>query len=270
MKKILSGLILLLFFCLFSHAGEFDPEAGTNGSLAVKNDDEKILNWADSYYDYMPGKNLDEIWKDPSKALGFASGEISDIVSLGEGGEITLGFFPPVQDKEGFDFAVFENSFSDRFLELAEVFVSTNGIDFVGFDTFSNTSSFVSSYGTVDPEDIKNFAGKYRKGYGTCFDLAELENHPLAVSGVLDLNEINYIKIKDIIGDGRVTDSRGNPVYDPYPTYGSAGFDLDGACSLDGLVISFTPDDDNQEESPEYSGEGFGNEGGCFIGILLD
>jgi hypothetical protein len=267
MKNFIYILILIFLMPCNSTSGEFAPAAGQKGSFAVSKDHSKILNWADSYYDYNPGENLDEIWKNPLNALGHASGEVSNIVSLGEGGEIILGFSFPIKDRKGFDFAVFENSFSDRFLELAEVFVSTNKIDFIGFDTFSNTAAPVSSYGTINPEDIKNFAGKYRKGFGTCFDLDELKSHPLVVSGDVDLNEINYIKIKDVIGDGRVNDFNGNPVYDPYPTYGSAGFDLDGACSLDGLVLDGSKK--TEQEILGYTGEGFGNEGGCFIGLIF-
>lgn len=269
MNRVLLFFLIFLSCFSFAFAGEFAPAAGKPGSLAVKLGDPKILNWASDYRDYLPGYNLDDIWTDTSKAIGPASGNSSDVVSLGEGGEITLIFNEPIKNKEGFDFAVFENSFSDGFLELAEVFVSTNGDDFIGFDTFSNTPKPVSGYGTINPENIKNFAGKYRKGYGTCFDLEELKEKPFVLSGVVDLDEINYIKIKDIIGDGRIKDSRGNPVYDPYPTHGSAGFDLDGVCSLDGLVISFT-EKDNQEKNKEYSSEGFGNEGGCFIGLLFN
>jgi len=267
MNKVLSLWIVLFFLCFESgFAGEFDPAAEKKGSLAVENDHQKILSWATSYYDYLPGANVDEIWQNPLNALGKASGEVSDIVSLGDGGEITLGFSPPVRNGQGFDFAVFENSFSDRFLELANVFVSTNGRDFIGFETFSNTSAPVNSYGTINPEDIKNFAGKYRKGFGTCFDLDELKENPLVLSGKVDLDEINYIKVQDVTGDGRVKDSRGNPVYDPYPTFGSGGFDLDGVCSLEGLVIKFNEEDADEEDIVDYSGDGFGNEGGCFIG----
>jgi hypothetical protein len=43
----------------------------------------------------------------------------------------------------------------------------------------------------------------------------------------VDLSNITAIRIVDIIGDGSVRDSLGHLVYDPYPTTGSAGFDLD-------------------------------------------
>ncbi|MFN6048554.1 MAG: T9SS C-terminal target domain-containing protein, partial [Bacteroidota bacterium] len=47
------------------------------------------------------------------------------VVSLGDGGIATLTFDPPITNGDGFDFAVFENTFLDTFLELAFVEVST-------------------------------------------------------------------------------------------------------------------------------------------------
>ena len=46
--------------------------------------------------------------------------EADRVVSLGEGGTITLRFEPPISDGDGDDFAVFENSVVEGFLELAE------------------------------------------------------------------------------------------------------------------------------------------------------
>jgi hypothetical protein len=43
----------------------------------------------------------------------------------------------------------------------------------------------------------------------------------------VDLQNIGFVRVVDMIGDGSETDSFGNPIYDPYPTTGSAGFDLD-------------------------------------------
>ena len=44
----------------------------------------------------------------------------------------------------------------------------------------------------------------------------------------MDLDRITSVRILDVIGDGGSVDSLGHTVYDPYPTSGSAGFDLDG------------------------------------------
>jgi len=58
----------------------------------------------------------------------------------------------------GFDFAVFENSFNDSFLELAFVEVSSDGINFVRFPATSNTQTDVqiTGFGTIDPTYINN------------------------------------------------------------------------------------------------------------------
>ena len=252
----------------FSVSGKsFDPAAGEKGSFAISKDNIKITGWASGYINYLSGEYVNNTWKTPEQALGKAEGDNSGIVCLGRGGEITLVFDIPVKNNEGLDFAVFENSFSNYFLELANVYVSSNGIDFEGFKTVSNTASPVPSYGTVDPIKINNFAGKYRQGFGTGFDLEELKNSSLVLSGDLDLNNIKYIKIVDIPGDGSVIDSEGNKVYDPFPTYGSAGFDLDGICSLSGVVFTAEPDDgdDGNDEPEEHPEAGFGSSGGCFI-----
>ena len=62
------------------------------------------------------------------------------------------------------------------------------------------------------------------QGKGTLFDLDELKTID---DDDLDIDAITHVKITDIIGDGSVLDTMGNKIYDPYPTTGSAGFDLD-------------------------------------------
>jgi hypothetical protein len=47
------------------------------------------------------------------------------------------------------------------------------------------------------------------------------------LSGAVMLNAITRVRIVDIIGDGSFFDSDGDVIYDPYPTSGSIGFDLD-------------------------------------------
>ena len=284
MKKIVINILLCLVFSAECYAEKFDPEAGKKGSFAISNENIKITGWASSYENYLPGDDVFEEWKKPEKSLGKAEGTSTDIVSLGRDGEITLVFENGIKNNKGYDFAVFENSFSHYFLELANVYVSSNGIDFAGFKTISNTSSPVSSFGTIDPVNIKNFAGKYKQGYGTGFDLEELKDNNLVAAGKIDLNNIRYIKIKDIPGDGSVFDSNGNPVYDPYPTKQSAGFDLDGACSLSGVFFedSGNSGDDNNSgsdsgdsgssqgsDSNQGAGFGGGGGGGCFIESLF-
>ena len=226
-------------------AGPFAPAAGDNASTAVAADSPVIAAWAQGYENYFPGSYVDQQFQTPEKALHSAgnsnsnsnnSGYTFDIVSLGRGGSITLLFDPPVRNGEGVDFAVFENSFSDNFLELAWVEVSSNGIDFVRFYNISLTQSAVNSFGNIDPTDVTGLAGKYRRGYGTPFDLEQLTVTHSNLNN-LDLNRISHVKIIDIVGDGShydsITSGNGpNPIYDPYPTSGSAGFDLDAVAAL--------------------------------------
>ena len=156
------------------------------------------------------------------KAYGSATTDYSHIVCLGDDGRITLYFPHPVKDGPGADFAVFENSFSDTFLELAFVEVSSDGVNFFRFPSASLTAGLVGSFGTIDPTNLSGLAGKYRGGFGTPFDLASLPFSPQ-----LDKNHIPFIRLIDIRGNGSAKDSDNRPIYDPHPTTGSAGFDLD-------------------------------------------
>ncbi|MEZ4577816.1 MAG: hypothetical protein R2875_07325 [Desulfobacterales bacterium] len=162
---------------------------------------------------------------DPGIRPGPAVGSSFDVV-FGRGGSIILTFDPPVENGEGWDFAVFENSFNDFNLELAFVEVSSNGTDFFRFDAVSLTPDPVSGYGSIDTTLINNVAGKFRQGYGTPFDLSDLSQTSAVQTGILDLSRISCIRIVDIVGDGRDEDAFGHVIYDPYPTVGSAGFDL--------------------------------------------
>lgn len=158
-------------------------------------------------------------------------------------GSITLGFNLPITNGAGADFAVFENAFTSNyttpggsieggvFAELAYVEVSTDGVNFARFDSVSLTEAAVGQYGTVDPSNIFNLAGKsanaYGESWGTPFDLDNLASHPMVLGGLVDLLSINYVRIVDIPGNGSYTDSLGNPIYDAWVTFGSGGFDLD-------------------------------------------
>lgn len=206
-----------------SFAGIYAPAAGQTGSTAIHFDDPLFVGWADGYTNYVVGENVDTVWQTPDNALGMAVDDgYTDMVTLGRGGEITLTFSTPIIDGPGWDFATFENSLNDTFLELGYVEVSSNGISFFRFDNYSNTSDPVSSYGAVAPTNITGYCSKYRQGYGTPFDLNDL-----AGTAGLDITAITHIKIIDIIGDGNYFDSNGNAIYDPCPTYNSAGLDID-------------------------------------------
>ncbi len=205
----------------------FAGAVGTPDCPAISRDDPRIVAWASAVVSYEPGENLSPQWKDTSKALGPAEGKTTEVVSLGEGGRITVAFEEPLSDGTGPDLVVFENSFSDTFLELAFVEVSSDGKHFVRFDTTYLGTAPIGEYGTLDPTLIDGFAGKYRAGWGTPFDLATLAGKAAITDDTLDLTAVTHVRLVDVKGDGSMSDSNGYPVFDPYPTHESAGFDLD-------------------------------------------
>jgi len=223
LNNISAGL-LVASFSFTAYAGPFAPAAGQVGSEAINMNDAAITSWATGYENYLLGLNVDATWQTPERALGQAQGTSGDIVSLGEGGRITMTFSDPIANGTGDDFAIFENSFSDTFLELARVEVSSDGANFFGFSAISLTPNAIGPYGLIDPTDIDGLAGKYRQGWGTGFDLALLSG----IDG-LDIFNVGYVRLIDIVGDGSMFDDAAtpNPIFDPYETIGSAGFDLD-------------------------------------------
>ncbi len=234
----------------------FHDAAGSADTTALYKTDPSIVAWATGYTNLSYGVGVADNWKTPSKALGPAEGSAFDIVTLGRGGQITLTFAKPITDGAGFDFAVFENGFSDHYMELAWVEVSSDGVHFVRFPCFSYTNSPVGGYGNVSPSEIHGFAGKYQAGYGTPFDLSQLQlAYDAANDGTddvftdeyqaslldnfvhLNIDAITHVRREDVVGDGsrprddgNVVDAegiQGAVIYDPYKTFGSAGFDLD-------------------------------------------
>lgn len=167
----------------------------------------------------------------PENALGPATGSSFDVVSLGDGGLVTLFFESGIGDGPGNDLAVWENGFfgpGGLFAELAFVEVSSNGVDFVRFDGVSLRDTPVGGGDVIDPSDDRNLAGDQPIDLGTGFDLSELHETSLVLAGLLDLNDVRYVRIVDVIGNGSTFDSEGWPIYDPYPTaFASGGFDLE-------------------------------------------
>ncbi len=252
MKRIFAVLLIAatsIILASAAQAGPYAPAAGEVGSTAVSMDDASIKGWATGYNGLVYGDDVIDTWKTPEKALGPALGTVMDIVSLGNGGQITISFFPAViTNGEGADFVIFENALNDTFLELAYLEVSSDGVHFFRFPNDSLTPHPFTldeddneiplaawEILTVDPENISGFASKYRVGYGTPFDLDDLDTPEAQqgiLSGTLNLDYIAYVRIIDIIGDGSSPDSSGDPVYDPWhPTnpQTSAGFDLEAA-----------------------------------------
>jgi len=222
--------LLSLLNCTHLNA-QYAPPAEQPGSTAIHADSSVFVAWATSA---ILERGLVQINKPD---LGFATfGNQEDalgapdinVVSLGDVGQITLGFVNPIQNGHGADFAVFENSFSDTFLELAHVEVSSDGVNFVRFPSVSLTPAEVqvAGFGNLETTLIHNLAGKYRAYFGTPFDLNDI------VSDLINLDSVTYIRIIDVVGTidqmYGTYDAAGRLINDPWPTpFPSSGFDLD-------------------------------------------
>ncbi|MCW3082973.1 MAG: hypothetical protein JWP12_339 [Bacteroidetes bacterium] len=222
------------FFILLSNAAlaQYAPAVGQPGTSAMGKDSSAFVAWATGSiiqrgYEDLSNTSLGfTTVGDSTSVIGIADGSI---VSLGDGGSAIISFAHPVINGPSWDFAVFENSFNDTFLELAFVEASSDGIHFYRFpaSSLTDTATQTGSFGPTDPTKINNFAGKYRGLYGIPFDLNELAG----VAG-LDVNNIHYIKIVDVVGSIQPQyasyDTAGRAVNDPWPTgFASGGFDLD-------------------------------------------
>ncbi len=235
----------------------FAPKAEDEGSTAILYTDPKIIAWATDVTAINFGTDVSEEgnWKDPQSVIGPSAGGGSEVLVLGRGGSVILDFRSGISDLEGFDFVVFENAFSDTFLELAYVEVSSDGEHFVRFPNYSMTVDPVGTWGDVQATFVDGYAGKYRAGYGTPFDLSILESaHQAVVDGYegfspsfsthllvnypyLNLNSIKYLRLIDVVGNGNYEDCQGYTIYDPYPTIITSGFDLDAV----GVMNSASP-----------------------------
>jgi len=258
-QAAMAAAVLLSVGAGIVRAGPY-TEGGVNGYIDPNNhwrhasplgDAGAILNpifrgWARGWAEYAPSD--DEwsgagVWNDPNKALGPATGDNFDIVSLGdldegeiaggiEPGRITLVFGDPceagdtgaIRDAKGYDFAVFENGFVSAWNtvggsvagqmlgELGYVEVSSNGRDFVRFASVSLTPAPVGPYpfGTIEISNVHNLAGKHPNANGLCtgtpFDLRDVAGDPLVMSGAADINDIHYVRIVDIPGSGDFLD----------------------------------------------------------------
>lgn len=200
----------------------YAPPAGVDHSTALGFDTNLFVAWATGWMNYSVGSGVSNNFATPGHALGPATENVTNIVCLGNGGSITLTFDVPIANGPGFDFAVFENGLTENFLELAWVEVSSDGTNFARFPNHSLTTNHVPAFGSLYATNLANLAGKYVVGQGTPFDLADL---PGAAN--LDMMNVRWVRIVDIVGDGSCTDSFGNVIYDPDPVIGSGGFDLD-------------------------------------------
>jgi hypothetical protein len=274
---------------------------GDDGQPASVDPNNSMVNpifrdWARKVHRYLPSPGVALMWKDESLALGPATGDKLHVVSLGDvntdttpstpPGEIIIEFSDPdniISDKTGYDFVVFENGFvvidtepsmgsvaGEMFGELAYVEVATDPNFFARFPSVSLTPGRTGVQGSVEVSNVYNLAGKHSNGVNNCtgtpFDLSNLSDDPLVLSGNVDLDNIKYIRLVDIPGVGYYFDEANSagypdpdtapeynvygsdhPIYDAWLTSGSGGFDLEALgvlneqefsadINLDGLV----------------------------------
>jgi hypothetical protein len=173
---------IALSFCTLSQS--YAPAPGNAGSTAIHKDSSIIVNWATGidlrrgYLDISVPSMGDVSYGVASDALGPADG--STVVSLGDSGVATLTFDVPIINGTGPDFAIFENGFTDDYMEFAFVEVSSDGVTFVRFPSHSEVQSVsqIDNFSFSDCRMVHNLAGKYRTMYGTPFDLEEISGSP--------------------------------------------------------------------------------------------
>lgn len=229
MKGLLS---LLLTTLAFEAMCQFPPPDGQPGTTAMHQDSSAFVAWAQEAIINRGFQNISDTSLgytsigDSTSCLGKAD---NLVVSLGDGGEAIIVLDNGIYDGPGWDFAVFENSFVNNFLELAFVEVSSDGQNYYRFPAASLTPDTlqIGPFDFIDATKINNLAGKYRGTFGTPFDLSELSHHP-----GLDLNHISHIKIIDVVGsldpNYASKDTADHFINDPWPTpFPSSGFDLD-------------------------------------------
>ncbi len=242
MNRIVVYILLISPFLLKS---QFAPCVGLPGTTAIAKDSSVFKAWASGYKASLgwldiANKNLGKpTIGDNISPIGLAG--TNGVLSLGDRGEATLTFDYPISNGVGADFAVFENSFNNTFLELAFVEVSSDGVHFVRFPATSLSDTIVQfdNNASMDATKLNNLAGKYKANYGTPFDLEELKD-----SVGLNMHAITHVKIVDVVGSINPMlgsrDAKNNLINDPYPTpYPSAGFDLDavGVINSDALGL---------------------------------
>ena len=222
--------------------------------------------FVDRVVETVVGANQNPDFSDPDLVLGppeawgdEAIGGSLHVYNLGSGGSITVEFTDEVvYDGEGYDFSVFENpfyiggSFDQVFLETARVAVSSDNIAYVTFPVnylpqdpplefdarpdhyvgFAGVRPvFTNSSNGVNPLDPDVSGGDH-------FDLADIA--VLAASAGVDINNIRFIRITDIVA-GSLDDDLPPDDPDPIPETSMAeqnGFDLDAIAVLNGRPAS--------------------------------
>ncbi len=226
--------------------------------LTISSTSNLLTRFADGVADYSPATAaaLSLAVSDPTAALGGPNSDSTGapdftplgLVSLGDApvgataGSITLTFAQAVNNSLGERIAIFENA-GFFFAELGFVEVSSDGANFARFPNESLTTNpddaidlptdldigFGRDFGTLPSRNlVSGFAGADPANVGTIFDLTDLAGDSLVTSGLVDLDDIGFVRIVDVPGDGRFSDSCGYPFFDAFgPGNSTGGFDLD-------------------------------------------
>jgi hypothetical protein len=216
LRRLSRSLALLLAACPGSHPAG-DSGQSTDGGVSAQD-----LPYASEVVAFEPGESagygqddLPDVVLGPPEGKGEQIGSL-DVLSLGVGGEIVLGFGERViEDGPGADFVVFENAFwaggdpESVFAEPGEIAVSDDG---AVWHTF-----------TCDPDPSSGPAGRPVGCAGwsptRAYDAADLVPLDPELSGgdafdlaELDLHEARFVRIRDLSSEGEPD---------------NAGFDLD-------------------------------------------
>ncbi|HVW30613.1 MAG TPA: Ig-like domain-containing protein [Polyangiaceae bacterium] len=217
----------------------FPPASEKGDCDCVSGESPAIVAWASSVAKTYGGQVSDK----------FKTDSLEGVCTMGNGGVFDYSFDSPITDGVGADFVVGENGFRNdqsglMFSELFYVEVSSNGVDYLRFDSASLTKDS-GAFLSLDPgqvfglgsTQVANYGIDYRQPY----DLAWLRNKKAVLDGKVDLSAITHVRYIDIPGtdveqtleiDGQSYtyypeyDSFGNIIRDAYLTTDSGGADV--------------------------------------------
>ena len=236
-KSIAFGLLLQLTSTLTAQAGIYSGPSQTSHPIdpAIPAASSLFQAWAnniDTSRTHFAPRGSTSISNTGVNSLGDL--DATEITNNVQPGYLTVTFPKALRNGTGADFAVFENGFAfgspnGLFAEFAYVEVSTDGTNFARFPSiFTNTAPVTGSgaFAGYDVSNIYNLAGKHASGFGTPFNLDDLTADPLVLGNLIDLNNIQFVKLVDIPGNGSFKDSQNNPILDNWLTSGTGGFDF--------------------------------------------
>ncbi|MBN1561860.1 T9SS type A sorting domain-containing protein [candidate division KSB1 bacterium] len=226
----------------------------------------EITPWADAVVAFSPGAGAgfgqnylpDNVLGPPDQRPGLndymASNRPQEVLSLGHGGEIILGFADNIIiDGPGADFTVFENPFismidDEPFVEAGIVAVSQDGIDFIEFPY--DTASWQGLAGVTPTRNSYEFTHPSVSG-GDAFDLADVGLTWAAYVKITDLGDIKRegpwngdFDLDAVVAVNYIANDGGSPVMSPrdlslqqnYPNPFNAGTTIRFAIPFDGVV----------------------------------